>query len=447
MFHRFACAAFYVAMTVTGVVTTAVAAGEPAPYALKAGRPYAGQSIKVMAVSTPQFTALQKRTQEFTDLTGIEVKWSFVPFKALQEKVTSVGVAANGNFDVVNYLDQWGASYAYWLMPLNDYIARDKLDLNDYPPAFLEALTINGKLNGLPLRSNVQMMLYRKDIFAKLGLKPPKTWQDLIDAGPKIRAAFPDVAPLGCYYGADGNRQNLFAWADFVRGAGGRILDDRGYPAWTSPKAMEATREYVGLMTKNNLCGAGATSNVEQDSRVAFQQGRSAVLPIWQWAYSAATNPKDSTLTKDQVGFAPMPAYKAGDPPSTVINVMPVSISAYSKHKDASWEFLKWVTNSDLDKRNAIERNVNGFAVVNSVVNRWSSMGDPQVNAANDHILLAAKAALEGNAAPMPEVVYWPEVADLASVAINQAASGGDVDALMNTAAQRANHVVQRALR
>lgn len=447
MFYRIAC--MCCCLAINGIVAppSASAADTPAPYALKSGKPFAGQSIKVMAVSTPQFTALQKRTQEFTDLTGIEVKWSFVPFKALQEKVTSVGVAANGNFDVVNYLDQWGASYAYWLQPLDGYVKRDHVGLGDYPPAFLQALTIDGKLTGMPLRSNVQMMLYRKDIFAKLGMQPPKTWQDLIDDGPKIRAAYPDVAPLGCYYGADGNRQNLFGWADFVRGAGGSILDDKGYPAWTSPKAMEATREYVGLMTKHNLCGAGATSNVEQDSRVAFQQGRSAVVTLWQWAYSAATNPKDSTLTKDQVGFAPMPAYKAGDPPTTVINVMPVAISTYSKHKEASWEFIKWVTNTDLDKRNAIERNVNGFAVVNSVVNRWSSMSDAKVNAANDHILAAADIALKGNAAPMPEVVYWPEVADLASVAINQAVSGGDVDELMKTAAQRADHVVQRALR
>ena len=142
---------------------------------------------------------------------------------------------------------------------------------------------------------------------------------------------------------------------------GGEILDTKGYPAWTSPAALKATREYVELYTKKNLCGAGATSNVEQDARVAFQQGRSAILPIWQWAYSAATNPKDSTLSKTQVGFAPMPAYKSGEPPTTVINVMPMSISMYSKHKEAAWEFIKWVTNPELDKRNAIERSVTAF--------------------------------------------------------------------------------------
>ena len=432
--------------TATAAAPAVTPAAVPA-YGLKPGKPYKGETIKIMAVNTPQFVALQMRTQQFTDVTGIDVKWLFVPFKPLQEKVTSVGVAANGNVDIVNYLDQWGASYAHWLLPLDPLVKRDNFDLSDFPAPFLQSITHDGKLYGMPMRSNVQMFLYRKDVFDALNIKPPSTWQDVIDAGPKIRAAYPDMAPLACYYGADGNRQNLFAWADFVRGAGGAILDAKGYPAWTSPQAMKATQEYVSLYTKHNLCGPGATSNVEQDARISFQQGHAAMLPIWQWSYSAVTNPKDSTLKPAQVGFAPMPAYKAGDAPTTVVNTMPMSISMYSKHKEASWEFLKWLANPDLDKRNAIEREVNGYSVRNNVVNRWSSMQDSQVNAANSNVPSAEFKALRGHAQPMPEVVFWPEVADLASVAINQAVTGADVDTVMADAAARAHRVVERELR
>jgi multiple sugar transport system substrate-binding protein len=414
---------------------------------LKTGQPYKGQTIKVMAVNTPQFVALQKRTDAFTAATGIDVKWLFVPFKPLQEKVTSVGVAANGNVDIVNYLDQWGAAYAHWLVPLDPLVKRDGYDLTDFPAPFLQSVTHDGKLYGMPMRSNVQMFLYRKDVFDALHINPPKSWQDVIDAGPKIRAAYPDMAPLACYYGADGNRQNLFAWADFVRGAGAKILDAKGYPAWTSPPALKATRDYIALLTQHDLCGPGGTSNVEQDARISFQQGHAAMLPIWQWSYAAVTNPKDSTLKPEQVGFVPMPAYRAGDAPSTVVNTMPMSISMYSKHKDAAWEYLKWLANADLDKRNAIERNVNGYAVRNNVVNRYSSMKDPEVNAANAGIPRAEVEALSGNARPMPQVVFWPEVADIASIAINQAVTGQDVDALMIDAASRAHRVVERELR
>jgi len=54
---------------------------------------------------------------------------------------------------------------------------------------------------------------------------------------------------------------------------------------------------------------------------------------------------------------------------------------------------------------------------------------------------------LRGHAQPMPEVVFWPEVADLASVAINQAVTGADVDTVMADAAARAHRVVERELR
>lgn len=455
MYHRIARAAICTSLLMSAYITMAAQPAAPASgasaatasYGLKPGKPFNGQTIKVLAVNAPQFVALQKRTQQFTDQTGITVRWLFVPFNALQEKVTSVGVAANGNVDVVNYLDQWGASYAHWLQPLEPLVRQDGFDLADFPPAFLQSATFSGKLYGMPVRSNVQMFLYRKDILDALHLKAPQSWQDVIDAGPKIRAAYPGIAPLACYYGADGNRQNLFLWADFVRGAGGRILDDKGYPAWASPQALKATREYVELYSKHDLCGPGATSNVEQEARISFQQGRAAMLPIWQWAYAAVTNPKDSTLKPEQVGFAPMPAYKAGDAPTTVVNTLPFSISMYSKHKGAAWEYLKWLANPDVDKRNAIERDVNGYAVRNNVVNRWSSLRDPAVNAANSNVQTAEIAALQGNAAPMPEVIYWPEVADLASTAINKAASGGDVDALMKDASERAHRVVQRELR
>ncbi|MEM9231373.1 MAG: hypothetical protein AAGB10_17390 [Pseudomonadota bacterium] len=54
---------------------------------------------------TPQFDGLMLRDGEFTDLTGIETEWTFIPFGSLQEKINAEGAAANGTFDVVNYLD------------------------------------------------------------------------------------------------------------------------------------------------------------------------------------------------------------------------------------------------------------------------------------------------------------------------------------------------------
>ena len=424
--------------------STALAQANP-PFNLKAGKPFTGHIVRVLAVETPQFQGLQLRDVEFTELTGIKVEWTFTPFKALQEKITSTGAAKSSEFDIINFMDAWGPPNAYWLTPLAPLAKRDGLDLKRYPPGFVDASSFDGKLLGLPMRGHAQLFFYRKDIFDKLGLKAPATWDDVAAAGQKIRAANLGVAPLGCYFGADGNRQNLYLWANFLWGAGAEVLDAKGQPAWTTPQAVKATEDYVALHTKHKLCGDGAVSNTEQDARVSFAQGKVAMIPVWWWFYSAAINPKDSVLSADQVAFTAMPGY-AGRPATTLVNVHAWGLSSYSTRKDAAWEFLKWASNPDLEKRNAIERSVGGKAIVNNVVVQVANMRDADVNKANSGVPGVGATSLE-RSRMLPMVVAWPEVGDQLSQAINKAAGGGDVKALLETAARESQRALRRSAR
>jgi multiple sugar transport system substrate-binding protein len=81
---------------------------------------------------------------------------------------------------------------------------------------------------------------------------------------------------------------------------------------------------------------------------------------------------------------------------------------------------------------------------VNNVVTHISSLADPEVNAANDGIQQAALASLQ-NSDIMPQIPEWPEVGDLLSAAIAEAAAGGDTRQLMMDAAEQANRVLRRA--
>lgn len=412
------------------------------PHGLRAGKPFNGVRLNVLAVVTPQFDGLMLRTQEFTDLTGIEVRWDFVPFASLQEKVASVGVAADGSYDLVNYLDSWGPPNAHWLLRLDPFLRRDGISMDRYPTAFAKAASFRGEVIGLPLRSHAQLFFYRRDVLDEVGAGAPKTWDEVVAIGKAIRAKRQDIEPLALYYHNDGNRQNLFIWLNFLWGAGADVFDQRMRPAWTSEAGLKATEDYVGLHTREKITNPGSISFVEQDARVSFQQGKSAMIPMWWWGYSPMIDPRQSVLKPEQVAFAGMPAYQGRT--VTFAISMPFSISRHSRNQEAAWEFLKWLSNPELDRRNAIERQVADRTIINNVVNHRSSLTDPEVNRANNSIQQAAAASLE-NSDIMPQIPEWPEIGDLLSAAIARGAAGGNVRQLMTDAATRATTILRRA--
>ncbi|MGA0320432.1 MAG: ABC transporter substrate-binding protein, partial [bacterium] len=253
---------FFAGLSLASTVT--LAGDNILPYQLKSGKPYAGTTLNILAVVTPQFKAYELRDEEFESLTGIKLNWTHTPFVALQEKVSSVGVAADGSFDVVNYLDSWGPSYAYWLEPIDAWLKRDGIDMNRYPEAFKKSAMFKGETLGFPLRAHPQLMFYRKDLFDKHNLQAPKSWSDVVSAGKTIKSK-EGIGGLACYYGSDGNRQNLFIWLNFLWAAGADVFDSQMKPAWTTSAGLKATRDYIDLHTKHGICGEGAVSNVEQD--------------------------------------------------------------------------------------------------------------------------------------------------------------------------------------
>ncbi|MGI9331908.1 MAG: ABC transporter substrate-binding protein [Gammaproteobacteria bacterium] len=415
---------------------------EEMPYGLKPGKPHAGTKLNILSVVTPQFDGMRLRDAEFTALTGIETEWTFIPFTALQEKVTTVGVAADGSFDVVNYLDSWGPPNAHWLVPIDERMASDGISMDRYPPAFAKSAQFEGKTIGFPLRAHAQLMFYRKDVVDDLGMSPPKTWDDVIAIGKAIRDQGIDIEQIALYYHNDGNRQNLFIWLNFLWAAGADVFDSNNCPVWSSEEGLAATEDYIELHTVHKITNPSSLSFVEQDARQSFQQGKSAMIPVWWWAYSAMTNPDASVLTKEQVRFAGMPSYR-GRAVTYAIS-MPFSISRHSKKQDAAWEFLKWLSNPELEKRNAIEREVGGTKIVNNVVTHSVNLQDPEVNAANEFIQQAAWDSLKESDI-MPQIAEWPEVGDILSAAITKAAAGGDTRQLMIDAAARATKVLKRA--
>ena len=368
--------------------------------------------------------------------------WTFIPITSLQEKVASVGVAADGGFDVVSHLDSWGPSNAHWLVGIDDRMAEDGIGMDRYPAAFAKSAQFEGRTIGFPLRAHAQVMFYRKDVLAEIGMDPPRTWDDVVAVADAIRAKGLDVEPLALYLHNDGSHQNLFIWLNFLWAAGADVFDAKTCPVWDSEAGLAATEDYIALHTLHKVTNPSSIFFVQQDALRSFLRGDSAMSPLWRWIYLRSVESRSSVLTKEQIGFAGMPSYKGRT--ITYARSLLFSISKYSKHQGAAWEFMKWLSNPALEKKNATEREVAGKTIINNVVTHTANFRDADVNAANDMIQQAAWESLKESDV-MPQIAEWPEIGDVLSAAIARAAAGGDTRALMTEASGQARKILRRA--
>jgi multiple sugar transport system substrate-binding protein len=407
---------------------------------LRAGKPFAGQTVNVLSVVAPQFSAHEARLPEFEAATGIKVKYQYVPFASTREKLTAELVAKTDQYDVLSAMDIWGPSLYNLFEPLNARLSEKKIDMvARYPEAHLRAARDGfGKgpnYIGLPLRGHVQLLFYRKDVFRQLGLKPPETWDQMVEAAKTIQSKT-DLAGVAMYYGKTGG-QNLMIWMNYLWGMGGDLVDAKGNPAFNSPQGIAATQAYLDVLRKHKAAPAASASFNETDAVNSMAQGKSAMVPVWWWRYAGLTDPKTSTLKPEQVGFVPLPSMPGKDN-TTYTNTWFYGLNRNSQRKDAAMEFLTWLTHPNIERDLLLDRSKNEVVAVQTqnLIN-----GDVNVRFGGMHV--SAAQALKG-ARGVPLFAQWPQLSDVLEATINELAAGnGDVKTALDNAAGRARRILR----
>jgi multiple sugar transport system substrate-binding protein len=420
--------------TAAGAAALALPAGGRASVAntpgLRPGRPFAGTELKVLCVVASQFRAHEARLAAFTEQTGITARYTFVPFVNMREALTAEMVGGGGDYDLAIAMDQWVASLANLLEPIDARVREKNIPLDRWPEAHLRQGRVNSQLLGLPSRGHVQLLFFRKDLFERHNLTPPATWEALVETGRRIQELEPNISGVAVPYGRN-NGQNLMVWYNFLWGRGGTLFDERGQPAFNSQAGLQSVQDYVDLLRRHRITPAGAVSFTEQDAVNSMGQGNSAMLPVWWWVRATLVNPQASRLTDAQIGFAPMPSY-AGRPRTTFTNTWIWGITRRSRRKDAAMELLTWIANPALEREVLLDPRENDVVAVMT-----PNLLDEAVNARFGGMhRFAAEGLRETQSITFgPE---WPQVMEALEVAMNEAAAGtrSVADAFNNAAAQ-----------
>ncbi|HWM38752.1 MAG TPA: sugar ABC transporter substrate-binding protein, partial [Streptomyces sp.] len=254
-----------------------------------------------------------------------------------------------GQYDVATISNYETRIYAGrgWLKPLDSFITEDPgFQQSDILlPIQLSLSGANGKVYAEPFYGESSFLMYRKDVFAKLGLKMPAepTWQEVEDLA--RQADRPEKGMNGiCLRGLPGWGEMTATMTTVANTFGGTWFDKGWNARLTSPGFAEAAAFYVDLVRKYGEPDAARSGYADCLSNM--KRGKSA---MWYDATAAAGSLEaEASPVKGKIGYVPAPVEKTGS--SGWLYTWAWGIQKASKKSGAAWEFVSWASSKEYEK-------------------------------------------------------------------------------------------------
>ena len=191
-------------------------------------------------------------------------------------------------------------AYADQLVPMDDLMAKYKVNPSDFDQSILNGLKHNGKQVALPYDFGPLIIFYNRDRFKAAGVAEPKPGWTLDDFK-KAATALTTGGKFG--FTTSSIDQEYLSWVLDLSGA--EVLDSGGKLALTSPAFVDGYKQWVALM-KSGITPPGSGGAAGYTGYLAmlsqFQDQTAAMYVDGPWM--AISN----KAVKFQLGMATMPA-------------------------------------------------------------------------------------------------------------------------------------------
>jgi multiple sugar transport system substrate-binding protein len=223
------------------------------------------------------------------------------------------------------------------LEPLDGYVTPD-FDTADFEAPLLNAFKgPDNKQYGFPKDYSTLALFYNKKDFADAGItKPPATWEELMDAAKKLTKV--DGGKVTRY--GFGAAPELARQMFMIQAAGGKVTDDKGNAAFSSPEAIKGLQPVIDMHLKDKSAGEPKEVGAGLGGEM-FGQNKASMVIEGNWAIPYL----QSTFKDVDFGTAEVPAVfgKKATMAYTVSYVM----NKNSQHKQEAWTLLSYLTGKE----------------------------------------------------------------------------------------------------
>ncbi|NUR28734.1 MAG: sugar ABC transporter substrate-binding protein [Catenulispora sp.] len=253
--------------------------------------------------------AYQKIFDAFTAQTGIKVSIGKATLTDFETALTAAASAHQLPDMVVDDAAQLGNFISQGIvLPVDKATFTGADQLTDQ--AWASASDLKGKTYAVPFSAQANVLLVRKDWLDKLGLQPPKTWDDLATVAQAFTTQDPDGDGKNDTYGlavpgSTSRGYTSWFWSSFLYSAGGDFLKAGGgkYTATlNTPQAVSSAKFLEDQICTGKDVQPSALGDDTTATNKAFQTGVAGMYLTGPYAYATM----DATAVKGKyVAVAP----------------------------------------------------------------------------------------------------------------------------------------------
>ena len=308
------------------------------------GAAYAATELVIATVNNGHMIEMEKLGKNFEQANpDIKLKWVTLEEGVLRQRVTTDIATKGGQFDIMTIgmyeTPIWGKKG--WLQELKP---DEGYDVDDLLPAMRNGLSADGKLYAAPFYGESSMLMYRKDLADKVGVKLPDrpTWTQVRDLAAKIHNPKAGVYGI-CLRGKPGWGDNMAFLTTLVNTNGGQWFDASWKPQIDSKPWHDAINFYVDLL--KNYGPPGSSANSFNEILALYNAGKCGMWVDATIAASFITDPKQSKVA-DKVAFAQAPT--AVTPKgANWLWAWALAIPAGSTKVVEAQKFISWATSKE----------------------------------------------------------------------------------------------------
>jgi len=287
----------------------------------------------------------------------IRVEWREMPAQTEQyfDRLRTQFQAGGGDIDTISGDVIWPAQFAAngWIVDLSDRFPESEREkFLDGP---INSNVYEGAIYGVPWFTDAGMLYYRKDLLQKSGYsEPPRTWDELKEMA--LRVKQDSGTKFGFVFQGANYEGGVVNGLEYIWTHGGDVLD----PEDPTKVIIDSPESVAGLKTERSMVEEGVapeavTTYKEDESHGAFLRGDAVFLRNWPYVYALVGDPEQSRIEPGQVGISELPVGGEGQQSYSCLGGWNFFINASSERQEEAWEFIRWMTEPEQLKVNALQ--------------------------------------------------------------------------------------------